>query len=90
MLVAGKDVPWAVLTAVTLERAIRLQSIARTLGELRPIQAPLAERMWAGKYQDRFVDEYWSAWIRRVQRAGADAGWTPMNLELEVNGRRGA
>ena len=42
VLVAGKDVPWAVLTAVTLERAARLQSIASTLGELRPIGAELA------------------------------------------------
>src|SRR3954451_15404620 len=36
VLAVGKDVPWAVLTAVTLERAARLQSIASTLGELRP------------------------------------------------------
>jgi L-fuculose-phosphate aldolase len=77
VLVAGRDVPWAVLTAVTLERAIRLQSIARTLGELRPIPGALAERMWAAKYQDRFVDEYGSAWIRRVRRAGADRGMDP-------------
>jgi L-fuculose-phosphate aldolase len=77
VLVAGKDIPWAVLTAVTLERAVRLQSIARTLGELRPIPGALAERMWAEKYQDRFVDEYWAAWIRRVRRAGADRGMDP-------------
>jgi L-fuculose-phosphate aldolase len=77
VLVAGKDVPWAVLTAVTLERALRLQTIARTLGELRPIPGALAERMWAEKYQDRFVDEYWAAWIRRVRRAGADGGMDP-------------
>ena len=30
--------------------------------------------MRADKYQDRFLDEYWAAWIRRVRRAGADDG----------------
>ncbi|HLK45214.1 MAG TPA: class II aldolase/adducin family protein, partial [Acidimicrobiales bacterium] len=37
VLIVGKDVPWAALTAATLERAVRLQSIASTLGPLRPI-----------------------------------------------------
>jgi L-fuculose-phosphate aldolase len=77
VVIAGKDVPWAVLSAVTLERAIRLQSIARTLGELRPMPRDWAERMHADKYQDRFVDEYWAAWVRRVRRAGADEGMPP-------------
>ena len=43
VLVVGKDVPWAVLAAVTLERAARLQSIASTLGELRPITGTALE-----------------------------------------------
>jgi hypothetical protein len=30
--------------------------------------------MRADKYQDRFVDEYWAAWIRRVRRAEGDQG----------------
>jgi L-fuculose-phosphate aldolase len=74
VLVAEKDVRWAVLSALTLERAVRLQAIASTLGELRPMSKEVAERMFADKYQDRFVDEYWAAWIRRAQRAGADEG----------------
>ncbi len=77
VVVADKDVRWAVLSAVTLERAIRLQSIASTLGELRPIPQELAERMHADKYQDRFLDEYWAAWVRRARRAGADEGMPP-------------
>jgi L-fuculose-phosphate aldolase len=76
VVVADKDVPWAVLSAVTLERAIRLQSIASTLGELRPMPQDWAERMHSDKYQDRFVAEYWAAWIRRVRRAG-DEGMPP-------------
>ena len=30
--------------------------------------------MRADKYQDRFVDEYWAAWVRHVRRAGGDEG----------------
>jgi L-fuculose-phosphate aldolase len=71
VLVVGKSVPWAVLTALTLERAVRLQSIARTLGSLRPIAPDRARDMVAEKYQDRFVDEYWDAWTRRLERLDA-------------------
>lgn len=71
VLVVGKTVPWAVLTALTLERAVRLQSIARTLGTLRPIAPDRAREMVADKYQDRFVDEYWAAWVRRLERLDA-------------------
>jgi L-fuculose-phosphate aldolase len=71
VLVVGKTVPWAVLTALTLERAIRLQSIARTLGTLRPIAPDRARQMVAEKYQDRFVEEYCGAWTRRLERLDA-------------------
>jgi len=74
VVVADRDVRWAVLSAVTLERAIRLQAIASGLGPLRPIPQLWAEQMHADKYQDRFVDEYWEAWIRRVRRAGGGEG----------------
>lgn len=74
VVIADKDVRWAVLSAITLERAIRLQAIASSLGELRPIPREVAESMFADKYQERFVDEYWAAWIRRARRAGADDG----------------
>ncbi len=77
VVVADKDVRWAVLSAITLERAIRLQAIASTLSELRPIPKELAESMFADKYQDRFLDEYWAAWIRRARRSGADRGMPP-------------
>jgi L-fuculose-phosphate aldolase len=77
VVVADKDVRWAALSAITLERAIRLQAIAATLGELRPIPTELAEKMVADKYQERFLDEYWEAWIRRARRAGADEGMPP-------------
>ena len=74
VLVVGKDVPWAVLTAITLERAARLQSIASTFGELRPIAPELALQLLPVKYRDEFVDEYWAAWQRQVAREGGGLG----------------
>jgi L-fuculose-phosphate aldolase len=74
VLVVGKDVPWAVLTAVTLERAARLQSIAHTFGELRPIDERLAGELQPVKYRDEFVVEYWDAWQRQLARSGGGIG----------------
>jgi L-fuculose-phosphate aldolase len=74
VLVVGADVKWAVLAAVTLERAARLQSIASTLGELRPIEQELALQLQPVKYRDEFVEEYWAAWQRRVTREGGGLG----------------
>jgi ribulose-5-phosphate 4-epimerase/fuculose-1-phosphate aldolase len=74
VLVVGKDVPWAVLTAVTLERAARLQAIASTLGGLQPIAPELARELLPVKYRDEFVQEYWAAWQRQVQRDGGGLG----------------
>jgi ribulose-5-phosphate 4-epimerase/fuculose-1-phosphate aldolase len=74
VLVVGKDVPWAVLTAVTLERAARLQSVAHNFGELQPIDAQLAKELQPVKYRDEFVSEYWDAWQRQLARAGGGLG----------------
>lgn len=74
VVVVGKDVPWAVLTAATLERAARLQSLASTLGELRPISEELARQLLPVKYRDEFVEEYWAAWQRQVARDGGGFG----------------
>jgi L-fuculose-phosphate aldolase len=70
VLTVGRDVAWAVLAAVTLERAIRLQSVAGSLGPLRPIPAEWADRLYPEKYQDHLVEEYWAAWVRRAQVRG--------------------
>jgi ribulose-5-phosphate 4-epimerase/fuculose-1-phosphate aldolase len=74
VLAAGKDVPWTVLAAVTLERAARLQSIASTLGALRPIGPEAARQLLPVKYRDEFVDEYWAAWQRQVARERGGLG----------------
>jgi ribulose-5-phosphate 4-epimerase/fuculose-1-phosphate aldolase len=75
--IAGEDIRWALLTAVTLERAIRFQSVAASLGSPRPIPAASAEILRPQKYQESFLDDYWGAWERRVARARALTGSVP-------------
>lgn len=70
VLVAERSVAWATLTAVLLERSVQLQSIASTLGALRPIPDELVEQIHKGKYRDGFADEYWDAWVRDLRRNG--------------------
>jgi L-fuculose-phosphate aldolase len=72
VLVVGKDAPWAVLTAVTLERAVQLQAAAASLGELRPVAEEAVAPLHEMKYQDAFLAEYWDAWVRELRRAGRD------------------
>jgi L-fuculose-phosphate aldolase len=74
VLATGKDVPWAVLTAVTLERAARLQAIASTLGDLQPIDRGQALHLLPVKYRDEFVAEYWAAWQRQLARPAGGFG----------------
>ena len=72
VVVVGKDVPWAVLTALTLERAVQLQATAASLGELRPGPDEAVEPLHEMKYQDAFLSEYWDAWVRELRRNGRD------------------
>jgi len=74
VLIAERDVRWAVLAGVLLERAIQLQAIATSLGPLHPIPAQLLEGIHATKYQDDFAGEYWDAWVRALRRSGRDFG----------------
>jgi L-ribulose-5-phosphate 4-epimerase len=74
VVVAGTDLRWAVLQALTLERAIRLQAIARGLGDPRPIAGDLVASLHVSKYRDEFLDEYWAYWVRGVRGAGLDRG----------------
>ncbi len=72
--VVGKDVPWAVLAALTLERALHFQGIAQAFGSLRPLTQAGAAAMYDSKYRDVFLPEYWDYWIRKVRAAGLDRG----------------
>ncbi|HET9720204.1 MAG TPA: class II aldolase/adducin family protein [Solirubrobacteraceae bacterium] len=69
VLVAERDVRWAVLAAVLLERATQLQAIATSLGPLHPIPEHLLAQIHAVKYQADFAGEYWDAWIRALRRS---------------------
>jgi len=62
ILAAGPDISWAVLTALTLERAARIQFIARTLGVTVPIPPEIAHALSVGKYREEFAEEYWQDW----------------------------
>ncbi len=66
ILVAGEDIRWAVLAAITLERAARLQFVASVIGGLVPIPDEMAAELAEVKYQDDFADEYWQDWCRMV------------------------
>jgi len=77
VLVVGQDVPWAVLAALTLERAVRLQMIASALGPLSPIPTDMVQRLHPDKYRDSFTERYWEYLIRCVRRRGLDDGMPP-------------
>ena len=70
VLVVGKDPPWSVLRAVTLERAVELQATAARLGELRAVADEAVAPLHEMKYQENFLGEYWDAWIRELRREG--------------------
>jgi L-fuculose-phosphate aldolase len=74
VLVAERDVRWAVLAGVLLEQAIRLQVIATAIGPLHPIPPHLLEGIQATKYQADFAGEYWDAWVRTLRRSGRAFG----------------
>lgn len=74
VLVAQRDVRWAVLASVLLERAIQLQAIATSVGPLHPIQPRLLEGIHTNKYQSDFAGEYWDAWVRGLRRSGRAFG----------------
>jgi L-fuculose-phosphate aldolase len=68
VVIAGEDVRWSVLAAVALERAIRFQAIAANLGAAQVISPDDAQALRPQKYRAAFMDEYWAAWVRRVER----------------------
>lgn len=70
VLVTGKTLPWVVYTALTLERVLQIQAIAKSLGELKPMSDDMAAAVYQDKYRDEFIANYWNYLIRQVTRAG--------------------
>jgi ribulose-5-phosphate 4-epimerase/fuculose-1-phosphate aldolase len=66
ILAAGEDISWALLTAITLERAARIQFVSRVLGDPVPIPRQVASQLSAAKYQEEFAEEYWQDWCRML------------------------
>lgn len=74
VLVAQRDVRWAVLASVLLERSIQMQAIATSLGPLHPIPERQLDALHANKYRSDFAGEYWDAWVRSLRRTGRAFG----------------
>lgn len=74
VLCTGSSVPWATYTALTLERVLRIQSIANSLGRMNPMTPDMASRVFPDKFRDVHIHSYWDYLIRRVQRAGLGQG----------------
>ena len=81
VVIAGEDIRWAVMAAATLERAVRLQVLARSLGELDPLSRDAAESLFPAKYTDGLLDEYWALWKRRF---GSQLNADSSNVEIGV------
>jgi ribulose-5-phosphate 4-epimerase/fuculose-1-phosphate aldolase len=74
LIVTGETVPWATYAALTLERVLRIQSIARALGNLLPMTPEMADRVYPEKYRDDHLAKYWDYLVRQVRRAGLADG----------------
>lgn len=72
VLCVGESIGWAILAALTLDRAVRFQVLAQSLGRLRPMSQAEAEALFARKYPQAFVTDYWSYLVRRAERAGVE------------------
>jgi L-fuculose-phosphate aldolase len=74
VIVTGETVPWATYAALTLERVLRIQAIARSLGNLRPMTPEMADRVYPDKYRDDHLANYWAYLVRQARRAGLGDG----------------
>jgi L-fuculose-phosphate aldolase len=70
VLVVGKSVPWMTYTSLTLERAVQIQSIAKSFGEFSTLPEETVHHLFEEKYRDVFTESYWHYLIRKVHRAG--------------------
>jgi L-fuculose-phosphate aldolase len=82
VIVTGESVPWATYAALTLERVLRIQTIARSLGNVRPMSAEMAGRVYPDKYRDEHIAAYWDYLVRDVRRAALAAGMSNRDAAL--------
>lgn len=74
VLLAERDLHWATLASALLERALQVQGIAGSIGQLHPIPDELLQEIHQLKYQPDFAAEYWDAWVRTLRREGRAFG----------------
>jgi ribulose-5-phosphate 4-epimerase/fuculose-1-phosphate aldolase len=74
VIVTGESVPWATYASLTLERVLRIQAIARSLGNLLPMTPEMADRVYPDKYRNEHVAAYWEYLVRQARRAGLAEG----------------
>jgi len=73
VLVVGKDIPWVVITALTLERAIKFQMLADALGGSdNEMSEQEAKQLHQQKFQDVFIYDYWDYLVRNAKCEGDD------------------
>lgn len=80
VVVTGKSVPWSTYAALTLERVLRIQSLAQSFGNLMPMSSEMANRVFPDKYRDGHVSSYWDYLIRSLRRAGLADGMPEREL----------
>lgn len=85
VIVSGESVPWATYAALTLERVLRIQSIARSLGNLTPMSAEMADRVYPDKYRNEHVAAYWDYLMRKVRRADLASGMPEPSASLAAS-----
>ena len=74
ILVAGKNVEWTLITALTLNRAVQEQIMAESLGPLRTIPEETARSMLPTKYYDALMERHFAYYVRRAIRSGLGEG----------------
>ena len=89
VLVAERDVRWAVLASALLERTLHVQLLATGSARCTRFPRRCSTGFTPTKYQDGFAGEYWDAWVRELRRRGRAFGMPGsrlMDLSLTVNG----
>lgn len=78
IVTVGPDVPTAVLTAILLERACRMQLAAMAAGEIRRWSSDdEARSKRAHCYPAPLLEQAWSYLVRRLERDERERGGTP-------------
>lgn len=68
VVVVGKSIEEAVITAIFLEKAAKAQLIAKQYGKLSPIAKETALKMHDKQYHDKQFEQFWNYYVRLVKK----------------------